>query len=43
MSNEEMMAIAEKIKNQTASQEEIASFIEAFANLMGEIKDGLSA
>lgn len=43
MNNEEMMAIAEKIKNNTASPEEVIAFTEAFTKLMGDIKTDLEA
>jgi hypothetical protein len=41
MSNEEMETIAEKIKNKTASVDEIASFTKAFSELMLDVKNGL--
>lgn len=42
MSNEEMKDIAEKIKNKTASPEEISAFTKSFKELMADIKDDLS-
>jgi len=42
MNNEEMKAIAEKIKNNQASPEEISVFTKAFKELMTDIKDGLA-
>lgn len=37
-----MLEIAEKIKNKTATEEEIASFTKEFAKLLEDIKDTLS-
>jgi uncharacterized membrane-anchored protein YjiN (DUF445 family) len=42
MNDEEMKAIAEKIKNKTASSEEIASFTKAFKELTQDVKEGLN-
>lgn len=42
MNNEEMKAIAEKIKNKTASSKEIASFTKAFKELTQDVKEGLN-
>ncbi len=36
-----MLEIAEKIKNKTATQEEVASFTKEFSKLLKEIKDDL--
>ncbi len=41
MNKEEMKAIAEKIKNNQASPEEISEFTTAFKELMTDIKDEL--
>ena len=41
MTNEEMLAIADKIKEKTASEEEILIFTKEFSKLLGEIKEDL--
>jgi len=41
MTNEEMLAIADKIKEKTASEEEIIIFTKEFSKLLGEIKEDL--
>ncbi len=43
MNNEEMMAIAEKIKNGTATQEELVEFSKSFSDLMSSLKNDLVA
>lgn len=43
MDEKTMLEIAEKIKNKTATEEEIASFIKEFTELLKGIKDDLSA
>jgi len=39
MTNEEMLIIAEKIKNKTATQEETLAFTKEFGKLLREIKE----
>jgi hypothetical protein len=41
MTNEEMKTIAEKIKNEEATPEEISQFTKAFKELMSGIKEDL--
>ncbi|MCX6795473.1 MAG: hypothetical protein NT165_01950 [Candidatus Falkowbacteria bacterium] len=41
MNHETMLAIAEKIKNQTATQEDIEMFAKAFAEMTEELKNEL--
>lgn len=41
MTNEEMLVIADKIKEKTASEEELIIFTKEFSKLLGEIKEDL--
>jgi hypothetical protein len=41
MTNEEMKTIAEKIKNEEATPDEVAQFTKAFKELMSDVKEGL--
>lgn len=41
MTKEEMLAIGEKIKNQTATPEEVLVFTKEFSKMIGEIKEEL--
>lgn len=41
MTDEQMSEIAEKIKNQTATQEEVDAFMKGYADLTEEIKNEL--
>lgn len=41
MTNEEMKNVAEKIKNNQASPEEISAFTKSFSELMKDIKNDL--
>lgn len=41
MTNEEMLAIADKIKNKTATKEEILAFTKEYSQLVNEIKEDL--
>ena len=43
MDEKTMLEIAEKIKNKTATKEEILSFTKEFNNLLEEMKGDLSA
>jgi len=42
MDEKTMLEIAEKIKNKTATEEEILTFTKEFAKLLEDIKDTLS-
>ncbi len=42
MENEKMLEIAEKIKNNTATEEEVTQFTKDLAELVGNIKDGIT-
>ena len=42
MTNEQMTALAEKIKNQTATPEEFDSFVKGYADLTEELKNLLT-
>ncbi|MCF7795157.1 hypothetical protein K9M50_02260 [Patescibacteria group bacterium] len=42
MNNEEMQTIANKIKNKTATPEEISSFTKAFKELAQDVKEDLT-
>ena len=43
MTEEEMLALADKIGNQTATKDEIILFSKELNKLVGELKDDLSA
>jgi len=42
MSEKELLVIADKIKNKTATQEEILAFTEEFRKVLEEVKTNLS-
>lgn len=42
MDDKAMLAIAEKIKNKTATEKEIADFLKEYKKLLTEIKEDLS-
>lgn len=42
MENEKMLEIAEKIKNQTASEEEMTQFTKDLSELLGSIKQDIT-
>ena len=42
MDEKELMVIADKIKNKTATEEEILAFTEEFNKVLGEMKEDLS-
>lgn len=42
MENEKMLELADKIKNQTASEEEITAFTKGLTELLGSIKNDIT-